>query len=112
MAFTCKKKKQRYHFSGKDLSSQTSGFSSSHVQMWELDHKGVWGMKSWCFWTVGIEKTLKSFGLQGDQPINPKGNQPWILRADSEAEIPILWPPDTNRKLIGKDPDPGKDWRQ
>ena len=58
------------------------------------------------------EDSLKSFGLQGDQPINPKGNQPYILRADVEAEVPIVWPPDTKRKLIGKDPDAGKDGRQ
>ena len=58
------------------------------------------------------EDCLKSFGLQGDQPINPKGNQPYILRADVEAEVPIVWPPDTKRKLIGKDPDAGKDGRQ
>ena len=44
----------------------------------------------------------------------PKGNQPWIFigRTDAEAEVPILWPPDAKRQLIGKDPDAGKDWRQ
>ena len=43
--------------------------------------------------------------------VNPKGNQPWIF-IDAEAEAPILWPPDAKNWLIGKDPDPGKDWKQ
>ena len=69
-------------------------FSSSHVWMWELDHKKGWVLKNWCFWTVKLEKTLwESLGLQGDQPINPKGTQSWIFigGADAEAEAPILW---------------------
>ena len=48
------------------------------------------------------------------KPVNPEGNQSWILiaRTDSEAEIPILWPPDANNLVIGKAPDAGKDWKQ
>ena len=48
------------------------------------------------------------------KPVNPKGNQPWIFlgRIDAETEAPILWSPDTNSWLIGKDPDAGKDWEQ
>ena len=48
------------------------------------------------------------------KPVNPKGNQPWMLtrRTDAEAEAQIFWPPDAKRQLIGKDPDAGKDWRQ
>ena len=48
------------------------------------------------------------------KPVNPKGNQPWIIigRTDAEAETPILWPPDGKSRLIRKDPDAGKDWRQ
>ena len=57
-------KKQRHHFADKGPSSQSYGFSSSHVWMWELDHKEGWTLKNWCFWTVVLEKTL---GLQGDQ---------------------------------------------
>ena len=49
-------------------------------------------------------------------PVNPKGNQSWILigktDAEAEAEAPILWPPDMESQLFGKDPDAGKDWRQ
>ena len=61
-------KKQRHHFANKGPYSLTYGFPSSHVWMWELDHKERWAPKSWCFWTVVLEKTLESpFGPQGDQ---------------------------------------------
>ena len=61
-------KKHRHHFANKCPYNQSYGFSSSHVQMWELDHKEVWAPKKWCFWTVVLEKTLESsFELQGDQ---------------------------------------------
>ena len=53
-------KKQRYYFADKGPSSQSYGFSSSHVRMWELDYKESWVPKSWCFWTVVLEKTLES----------------------------------------------------
>ena len=53
-------KKQRHYFANKGLSSQSYGFSSSHVWMWELDHKESWAPKNWCFWTVVLEKTLES----------------------------------------------------
>ena len=53
-------KKQRYYFANKVLSNQSYGFSSSHVWMWELDYKESWAPKSWCFWTVVLEKTLES----------------------------------------------------
>ena len=89
-------------------------FSSSHVWMWELDHKEAWVLKNWCFWTVELEKTLESpLDCKEIKPITPKGNQPWIFigRTDAEAEAPILWPPDAKSWLVGKDPDAGKDWR-
>ena len=94
--------------------SQSYGFSSSHVWMWELDHKEGWGPKNWCFWTVVLEKTLESpLDCKEIQPVHPKGNQSWIFigRTDAEVEIPILWPPDAKNWLIWKDPDAGKDWR-
>ena len=58
--------------------------------MWELDHKESWAPKNWCFWTVAMEKTWESLGLQGKQPVNSKGNQSWIFlgRTDTEAETP------------------------
>ena len=90
-------------------------FSSSHVWMWELDHKESWVPKNWCFWTVVSEKTLESpLDCKEIKPVNPKGNQSWIFigKIDAEAETPILWPPDAKNWLTGKDPDAGKDWRR
>ena len=90
-----------------------SGFSSSHVQRWELDHKKGWAPKNWCFGTVVLEKTVDSALDSKDiKPVNPKGNQPWIFIGRADAEAPILWPPDVKSWLIGKDPDAGKDWGQ
>ena len=107
-------KKQKY-FANKGPSGQSYGFSSSHVWMWELDHKENWGPKNWYFWTVVLEKTLESpLDCKEIQPVHPKGNQSGILigRTDTEAETPILCPSDAKNWLIGKDPDAGKDWRQ
>ena len=98
----------------KDPSSQSYGFSSSHVWMQELDHKGSWLLNNWCFWTVVLEKTLESLlDCKEIKPVNPKGNKSWIFigRTDAEAETPIRWPLDAKNWLTGKDPDSGKDWR-
>ena len=106
--------KQRHYFANKGPSSQSYGFSSSHVWMWELDYKESWALKNWCFWTVVLVKTLESpLGCKEIQPVHPKGNQSWIFtgRTKAEAETPILWPPDMKNWLIGKDPEAGKDWR-
>ena len=106
-------KKQRRYFVSKVPSSHSYGFSSSHVWKWELDHKQSWVPKNWCFWTVVLEKTLESpLYCKEIQPINPKWNQPWIFIGNTDAEAPKLWPLDTKSRLIGKDPDAGKDWRQ
>ena len=71
------------------------------------------GCKNWCFWTVVLEKTLESpLDCKEIKPVNPKGNQPWIFIGRTDAEAPIVWPPDVKRRLIGKDPDAGKDWAQ
>ena len=78
-------KKQRYQFAKKGLSSQRYDFSSSRVEMWELDHKEGWELKNWCLWTVVLKKTLESpLDCKEIKPINPKGNQTWIFirRAD------------------------------
>ena len=85
-----------------------------YVQMWELHQKQGWALKNWCFQIVMLEKTQECLGLQGDKPVNPKGNQCWIFigRTDAEDEAPVLWPPNKKSQLIGKDPDAGKDWRQ
>ena len=79
------------------ISSQGYGFSSGHVWMWELDCEEGWAPKNWCSWTVLLEKTFESpLNCKEIQPIHRKGNQSWIFsgRTDTEAEIPILWPPD------------------
>ena len=99
----------------KGLSSQSYGFSSSHIWIWELDCEESWALKNWCFWVVVLEKTLESpLNCKEIQPVHPKGNQSWIFigRTGVEPETPILWPPDAKNWLIGRDPDAGKDWRQ
>ena len=87
--------------------------SSNHVWMWELDHKGSWVPKNWCFWTVVLEKTLESpLDCKEIQPVNCKGDQSWIFIGRTDGEVPIFWPPDAKNWLIWKDPDAGKGWRQ
>ena len=88
-------KKRRYYFANKGPSSQSYGFSSSHVWMWELDYNESWVPWNWCFWIVVLEKTLESpLGFKEIKPVNPKWNQSWIFirRTDAEAEAPILCP--------------------
>ena len=108
-------RKLRHHFPCKGSCIKSYGFSSSHVQMWELDRKESWAPKNWCFWTVVLEKTLESpLDRKEIKPVYPKGDQPWILigRTDAEAATPVLWPSDAKSWLIGRDPDAGKDWGQ
>ena len=107
--------KSRHYPANKGLSSQSYGFSSSHVWMWELDCEESWAPKNWCIWTVVLEKTLESpLDCKEIKSVNPKGNQLWIFigRTDAEAEAPILWPLYANSRLIRKDPDTGKDWKE
>ena len=100
-------------FANKCPSSQSYGFSSSHAWMWELDYKESWEPKNWCFWTVVLEKTLERLlDCKEIQPVHPKGNQSGIFIGRTDAETPILWPPDGKNWLIRKDPDAWKDWRQ
>ena len=95
------------------LYSQSYSFSSSHVQMWQLDHKEGWVLKNWCYWIVVLEKTLESpLDCRKIKPVTPKGNQSWIFIGRTEAEAPILRSPEAKSWLTGKDPDAGKDWRQ
>ena len=115
-------KKQRHHFADKGPSSQSYGFSRSHVWMWRLDHKEGWVLRNWCFQIVVLEKTLQSpLDSKEIKPVHPKGNQSWVFtgRTNAEAEAPVLWPPDVKNDpvilfqwLIGKDPEAGKDWGQ
>ena len=98
-------KKQRHCFANKCPYSQSYGFFSSHVQMWESDHKEGWAPKNWCFQIVVLEKTLESpLDWKEIKSVHPKGNQTWIFigRTEVEAEAPILWTPDTKSCLTGK----------
>ena len=105
-------KKQWHYFSDKGPCSQSYGFSSSHVWMWELDHKEGWPLKNWRFWSMVLEKTLESpLDCKEIKPVSAKGNQPWIFLGKTVAEALILWPAYSVSQLIGKDPDAGKDWR-
>ena len=128
--------RQRHHFADKSLYSQSYGFSSSHVWMYNLNYKEIWAPKNWWFLNVMLEKSLKSpldckeikpVNLKGNgevskspldckeiKPVNLKGNQLWIFieTTDAATEAAILWPLDSNTQFIKKDPDAGKYWRQ
>ena len=83
--------------------------------MWDLDYKESWVPKNWCFWGVGLEKTLESpRDYKEIQPVHPKGDQSWVFigRTDVEYETPILWPLYEKSWLMWKDSDVGKDWGQ
>ena len=105
-------KKQRHHFANKGPSSQSCGFSSSHVWMWKLDHKEGWMLKNWWFIIVVLEKTLESLGQQGDQTnLSYRKSNPNIHQKD------WCWCSNTlttwcKEPTHGKDPDAGKDWGQ
>ena len=73
-------KKQRHYFANKDPSSQSYGFSSGHVWMWELDHNENWGLKNWCFWTMVLEKTLES-------PLDGKEIKPVLKEISPEYSL-------------------------
>ena len=105
-------KKQRHCFANKGLSSQSYGFSTSHIWMWGLDYKESWMPKYRYFWTVILEKTLESPLACKIKPVHPKGNQSWIFIGRIDAETLILLLPDAKNWLLGKDPDAGKDLRQ
>ena len=84
-------KKQTYHFANKGPYSQSYDFSSSHVWMWELNHKEGWVSKNWCPEIVEMEKMLESLlDCKGIKPVNPKGNQPWIFIGTTDAKAAIL----------------------
>ena len=95
-------KKQRYYFDNKGLSSQSYGFPSSHIWMWELDHKGGWAPKNWCFRTVVLKKTLESSLDRKIKQVNPNRNQTWVFigRTGAETELLVLWPPDARADTL------------
>ena len=97
-------KKQRHYFADQSPSSQSYGFSSSHVSMWEVNHKEGWAPKNLCFWTVVLEKTLESpLDSKKIKPVNPKDyNWIFIGRTDAENEAPVVWLPDAKSWSIAK----------
>ena len=106
---------QRHYFANKDPSSQSYGFSSSHVWTWELDYKESWTVKNWCFRIVVLEKTLQSpLDCKEIEPVHSEGDQPWVFFGSNDvtAETPVLWPSHAKSWLIGKDSDAGRDWGQ
>ena len=100
----------------KDPSSQSYGFSSSYVWMWELDHKVErWRtdtFEPWCW--RRLLSWEDSLDYKEVKPVNLKGNQSWMFigRTDAEAKASVLWPPDVKNWLTRKDPDAGKNGRQ
>ena len=85
-------KKQRHYFADKGPSSQSYGFSGSHVWMWELNHKEIWLLKNWCFQSVVLEKTLESpLDCKEIKPVYPKGNQSWIFIGSTDAELKLQY---------------------
>ena len=114
-------KKQRHHFADKGPYSQSCSFSSSHVQMWELDNKKVWTWKNRYLQTVVLEKTLESpLGCKEIKPVNPKGNQSWIFigRTDAKGEAPkfgyLMWRTDSLEKtlMLGKTEGRRRGWQR
>ena len=110
-------KEQRPHFADKGLYSQNYGFPvlgdvrAYGCEIWTIIEKAEHQRR--CFWIVVLEHTPESpLDCKEIKPVNPKGNQPWIFTGRTDAEVPIFWPPDGKSRLIGKDSDAGKDWRQ
>ena len=96
-------KKQRPPFAYKGLYTQSCSFSSSHVWMWELDHKEGWVLKNWWFQIVVLVKTLEShLDSQAIKPFTPKGNQSWIFTGSTGAEALIFCPPDVKSHSLEK----------
>ena len=108
-------RKQRHHVADRGPSSQSYGFSSSHVQMSELDHKEGWALKNWCFlqWYWRMLLRVPWIARRSNQSILKEINPEYsLVRTVAGAEPSVLWPPDANSWFIGKDPDDRKDWRQ
>ena len=96
---------QRHYFAEKGAYSQSYGFSSGHIWMWAWAHKEGSMLKNWCFWTVVLEKTLKTpLDCKESQPVHPKGDQFWICIGGTDAEAPIfehlMWRADSLEKTL------------
>ena len=78
-------KNQGQHFADKGLHCQSYGFSSSHVWMWDLDHKEGWALKKYCFWTLVLKTLASPLDSKESKPVNLKGDQPWIFIGRTDA---------------------------
>ena len=106
-------KKQRHYFADKSPSSQSYGFSNSHVWMWELDYKESWVPKNWCFWTVVLAKTLESpLDCKESQPVHPKGHECSLEGLMLKLKLQYFGHLMRRIDSLGIDPYAGKDWRQ
>ena len=104
-------KKQRHYFANKGSSSQSYGFSSSHVWMWKLDYKEIWALKYWCLWTVVLDKTLQSpLDSKEIKPVHPKETSPeyslegLMLKLKLQHFGQLMWRTDSLEKtlMLGK----------
>ena len=97
--------KRRHCFADRGPYSQSYGFSSSHVWMWELDYKESWVLKNWCFRTVVLENTLESpLDSKEIQPVNPKGNHSEYslegLMLKLQYFVYLMWRADSLDKIL------------
>ena len=113
-------KKQRHHLANKSPYRSSYGFSSSHIWMWDLDHKENWTAKNWCFQTLVLEKTLESpLDCEEIKPVNPKGNQQnvhweywrWSWRSNT---CHLMWSANSLEKplMLGKIEGSRRRWQQ
>ena len=114
-------KKQRHYFANKGPSSQSYGFSSSHVWMWALDSEESWALKKWCFWTVVLEKTLESpLDCKEIQLVNPKEINPeysleeLMLKVKLQYFGHLIWRADSLERtlMLGKIEGRRKGWQK
>ena len=107
-------KKQGHYFAKKGPSSQSYGFSSSHVWMWKLDYEESWALKNWCSWPWYWRRLLRVPWIarrSNHSLLRELSTECFIGRTDVEAETPILLPAYAKNWLSGKDPDAWKDCR-
>ena len=107
-------KKQKHYFTNKDLSSQSYGFSSSHVWMWELDYEESWAPKNWCFWTVWCWRRLlrvPGTARRSHQSILKETSAEYSLEG-LMLKLKLQYFGHLMCRLIGKDSETRKDWRQ
>ena len=103
-------KKQKHHFADKSPYCQSYGFASSHVQIWELDHKEAWVLKNWSFWTVVLETVENPLDCKETKGVNPKKISPeyslegLMLKLKLQYFDHLMWRADFLAKtlLLGK----------